>query len=225
MRRAQKRGGPRDQCCPGIAWLVPTASERHSSRLVPIHPQKRAEKVIRSDAGKLTACREVAGFYKPCTLKSRLNDMRKEQAPEPLLTHRMKPRSRRLRHCTRIFTRQNPVDSAPANPAPAAAPDTRASRESPFASGRAGSSPLRQADNVTLFQWLTRMDGDCGFKGSAPAAALPGSGRWPAASPADRAAAHSRTAGPPRGRTPASDSSRHRPPHRPWFFGRSRAGP
>lgn len=86
-------------------------------------------------------------------------------------------------------------------------------------------TPLRQADNVILFQWLTRMDGDGGFKGSAPAAALPGSGRWPAASPADRAAAHSHTAGPPRGRTPASDSSRRRPPHRPWFFGRSRAGP
>jgi len=63
---------PRNQDRPGIAWLVPTASERHSSRLVPIQPQMQTEKVIRSDARKLTACREVAGFYKPSHAKSRL---------------------------------------------------------------------------------------------------------------------------------------------------------
>ena len=32
----------------------------------------QTEKVIRSDARKLTACREVAGFYKPSHAKSRL---------------------------------------------------------------------------------------------------------------------------------------------------------
>jgi hypothetical protein len=41
--------------------------------------------VIRSDAGKLTACREVAGFYKPCLAKSRLNDMAKAPLLQPFL--------------------------------------------------------------------------------------------------------------------------------------------
>jgi hypothetical protein len=41
--------------------------------------------VIRSDAGKLTACREVAGFYKPCHAKSRLNDMAKAPLLQPFL--------------------------------------------------------------------------------------------------------------------------------------------
>lgn len=141
------------------------------------------------------------------------SDTPHEAAQSPIVTlHANLHRAKSGRFCAR-------------KPAPAAVPDTRASRESPFASGRAGSSLSVDSANVVLFQWLTRMDGDCGFKGSAPAAALPGSGRWPAASPADRAAAHSRTAGPPRGRTPASESSRRRPPHRPWFSGRSRAGP
>jgi hypothetical protein len=41
--------------------------------------------VIRSDAGKLTACREVAGFYKPCHAKSRLNDIAKAPVLQPFL--------------------------------------------------------------------------------------------------------------------------------------------
>ena len=47
-----------------LPGLVPTAFERHSSRLVPFHlaGEPESEKVIRSDVRKLTACREVAGL-------------------------------------------------------------------------------------------------------------------------------------------------------------------
>ena len=41
--------------------------------------------MIRSDVKKLTACREVAGFYKPLGAKSRLNTMPKAPGLQPLL--------------------------------------------------------------------------------------------------------------------------------------------
>jgi hypothetical protein len=59
--------------------------------LVPFHPgeansgEAKAEMVVRSDVKKLTACREVAGLYKPRRTKSRTNDIAKTQAAEPLL--------------------------------------------------------------------------------------------------------------------------------------------
>jgi hypothetical protein len=67
--------------------------------LVPFHPDKepRAEMVVRSDVKKLTACREVAGLYNPGRTKSRLNDIAKTQAAEPLLTLSARRRQRFLR--------------------------------------------------------------------------------------------------------------------------------
>jgi hypothetical protein len=53
--------------------------------------------VVRSDVKKLTACREVAGLYNPRRTKSRLNDIAKTQAAEPLLTLSAWPRQRFLR--------------------------------------------------------------------------------------------------------------------------------